>query len=130
MIEPGKETLELFLNNPQLYFFWIYVIPLILAGATAYFADRAADEKLKRDTQAANPEADLNEVFEFEHVGDPIAWGILACVVMVFPMVRTLDAVGDWTAVWAAAVLSGMVARAGLMKLASSFMTKVTEVKG
>jgi hypothetical protein len=130
MIESGKETLELFLDNPELYMLWIYAIPPLLAGAAAYFADRAVDEKLKREMQAINPEVNPNEVFEFEHIRDPIAWGILACVAMVFPMVRTLDTVGDWTAVWAAAVLSGLVARAGLMRLASSFMTKVTEVKG
>lgn len=123
MIEPGKITLELILGNPLYYMAWIYLAPLILAALAAYFADRAADEKLKAITGDPN-------MYEFENIRDPIVWGIFACIVTVFPLTETLDAVGSWPTVWASAILAGLTSRAILMKLAGAFLTKVTEVKG
>jgi len=127
MIEPGKITMELILNSPILYIGWIYLIPLIIGAAAAYFADRAADEHLKTEVKTVNPtitnEA-LNDVYEFEHIRDPIAWGILVVIVVVYPMASTLDTVGDWSTVWASAVLAGLVSRSALKTLAGRFRTK------
>lgn len=127
MIEPGKITVELILNSPYLYFIVLYGVPLLLGGLAAYFADRAADEKLKQDSRTIDPLADTTQVYEFESIRDPIAWGMMAVVVVVYPIASTLDAVGDFATVWASAVLAGLVSRAILMKLAASFITKVTQ---
>lgn len=126
MIEPGKITIEVLLNSPYLYLIVLYGVPLLLGGLAAYFADRAADEKLKQEVKVINPQADTTQAYEFEHIRDPIAWGILAVVVVVYPMASALDEMGDWSVVWASAVLAGLASRAILMKLASSFITKVT----
>jgi len=127
MIEVGKITLELLLNNPYSYLAVLYGVPLILGGVAAYFADRAADEKLKQESRAIDPLADTTQVYEFESIRDPIAWGVLAVVVVVFPMANTLDQVGDWSVVWGAAVLAGMTSRAILTSMASKFLSKVTK---
>ncbi len=129
MINPGEITLELLLNSQYLYLAVLYAVPLLLGAAAAYFADRAADEKLKQDSRAIDPLADTTQVYEFEHIRDPIAWGMLAVVGVVFPLAATLDKTGDWSAVWAAAVLAGLTSRAILMKMAASFITKTTQVK-
>ncbi len=128
MIQVGKITLELLLNSPYIYMIWLYAIPLLLGGLAAYFADRAADEKLKQESRAIDPLADASNIYEFENIRDPVAWGILATVVVVLPMASTLDAVGDWAAVWASAVLAGLTSRAILMRLAAQFVTKKSEL--
>ena len=127
MIEPGKITIELLLNSPYLYSIVLYGVPLLLGGLAAYFADRAADERLKHESRTIDPLADTTQAYEFENIRDPIAWGMMAVVVVVYSMASTIDAVGDWSAVWASAVLAGMVSRAILTKLAASFITKVTQ---
>lgn len=127
MIEVGKITLELLLNSPYSYLAVLYGVPLALGGLAAYFADRAADEKLKQESRAIDPLADTTQAYEFENIRDPIAWGMMAVVVVVYPMASTLDKVGDFSTVWASAVLAGLVSRAVLVKLAASFITKVTQ---
>lgn len=132
MIEPGKISLELILNDPKLYMLWLYAIPLVLGSLAAFFADRAADSKLKNEARESDPtitKDKLDDVYEFEDIRDPIAWGILATIVVVFPMANTLDAVGDWGTVWASSILAGLTSRALLMKLAGSFIAKVTQKK-
>lgn len=129
MIQPGYITLELILNNPLLYIIWIYLVPLVIGGLSAYFADRAADEKMKTDVRAKYPQTDiskdqLDNIYEFEHIRDPIAWGVLAVIVVVLPLTKQLDAIGDWTAIWSASVLAGLTSRAILMTMASRFLTK------
>ena len=125
MIEPGKITLELLMLNSQYaYFIILYGASLLLGGLSAYFADRAADEKLKQDSRANDPLTDTTQVYEFEHIRDPIAWGMMAVVAIVYPLAATLDQAGDWSTVWSSAVLAGLVSRAVLMKLASAFITK------
>lgn len=128
MIEPGKITIELLLGNPATYMGFLYVIPLILGALSAYFADRSADATLKNEAKESQPDISkekLNDVYEFENIRDPIAWGMMAVIVIVYPVASTLDAVGDWAAVWSSAVLAGLVSRVVLMRLAASFITKV-----
>lgn len=130
MINPGEITLELILNDPKLYMVWLYAIPLILGALAAFFADRAADAKLKSEAKESDhtlSKAQLDDVYEFENIRDPIAWGILATIVVVFPMASTLDAVGDFGTVWASAVLAGLTSRAILMRVAAGFIAKVSQ---
>lgn len=127
MIEPGKLTLEILVSSPYLYLVVLYVIPLLLGGLTAYFADRAADEKLKQESRAIDLLADTTKIYEFENIRDPIAWGIFAVIVVVYPIAATLDSIGDFTTVWSASILTGIASRSILMKLVTSFITKVTQ---
>lgn len=125
MITPGEISLELLLNSPTGYLAVLYGVPLLLGGIAAYFADRAADEKLKQESRAIDPLADTTQAYEFEHIRDPIAWGMMAVVVVVYPMVTVLDVVGDFATVWSSAVLAGLASRAILMKLAANFVSKI-----
>lgn len=127
MIEPGEITLELLLNNPLYYMAFVYIGALALSAIAAWWADRQADNALKQESRKIDPLADVTQVYEFENVRDPILAGMLACVVVVFPLAASIDVVGGWQAIYASAVLSGITARAVLMKLAAGFVSKVTQ---
>lgn len=127
VINPGEITLELLLNNPLYYMVFVYMGALILASIAAWWADRQADNALKQESRKIDPLADTTQVYEFESIRDPILAGMLACIVVVFPLAASIDVVGGWQAIYASAVLAGITARAILMKLAASFITKVTQ---
>lgn len=128
VINPGEITLELLLGeNPLYYMAFIYVGSLILTAIAAWWADRQADNALKQESRAIDPLADTTQVYEFENVRDPVLAGMLACVVVVFPLAASIDTVGGWQGIYAGAVLAGITARVILMKLAASFITKVTQ---
>lgn len=122
MIEPGKITLELILNRPEYYLVWIYLIPVALSAVAAYFADRAADEKVDHDAKETN---EAVVIYEFQSIKDPIAWGAMAGIAFVLPMASTIDAVADWAGVWSFAIGIGLVARVALMRLAYNTAAKL-----
>lgn len=129
VLNPGEITVELLLNNPAYYIAFIYVGSLILSAVAAWWADRQADNSLKAESRKIDPLTDTTQVYEFENVRDPILAGILACIVVVYPLAASIDIVGGWQGVFASAVLAGITARVVLMKLASSFVTKYTQMK-
>ena len=106
---------------------FIYVGAVVLAGIASWWADRQADNALKADARTIDPLADTTQVYEFEHVRDPIIAGVLACIVAVFPLATSIDQVGGWQGVFSSAVLAGITARAVLMRLSTGFVTKITK---
>lgn len=127
MIEPGKITLELLLNNPLYYIVFVYLGALVLSAIAAWWADRQADNVLKAESRAIDPLADVTQAYEFEHIRDPILAGVLVCIVVVFPLASSLDQINGWQMIFASAVLAGITARMVLMKLANQFVSKVTK---
>ncbi len=108
MIEPGKITLELLINNPLYYMVFVYIGALVLGGMAAWWADRQADNSLKQEARKIDPLADTTQVYEFEHIRDPVLAGMLACIVVVFPLASSVDTVGGWQSVFSSAVLAGI----------------------
>lgn len=128
VINPGEITLELLLGeNPIYYMAFVYVGALVLAAVAAWWADRQADNALKQESRAIDPLADVTQVYEFENVRDPVLAGMLACIVVVFPLAASIDTVGGWQGIYASAVLAGMTARVVLSRLAAAFVTKTTK---
>lgn len=127
VINPGEITLELLLSNPLYYMVFVYMGALILASIAAWWADRQADNALKQESRKIDPLADTTQVYEFENIRDPILAGMLACVVVVFPLASSLDQFNGWQMIFASAVLAGITARIVLMKLAAGFVAKVTQ---
>lgn len=127
MIEVGKITVELLMNNPLYYMVFIYVGALALSAIAAWWADRQADNALKQESRKIDPLADTTQAYEFENVRDPILAGMLACIVVVFPLASSLDQVGGWQGIYASAVLAGITARIILMKLAAQFVSKMSK---
>ena len=92
----------------------LYVIPLILGGIASKIADRTAETTPAETTPPA----------PFQNIKDPVAWGIMAVIVLVYPFTATIELAAGWTAVWSLAVVSGLGAQTLLMKKTRQLIDK------
>ncbi|MDD3474316.1 MAG: hypothetical protein PHP08_00250 [Candidatus Dojkabacteria bacterium] len=124
MIEPGRITLEL-LIGPDTYLYLSYILSPILSTIASWWADQMADESLRKKEKEKNPDVtdeELQNVYEFEHVRQPLIAGLLAGIAVVWTAINQTGLGLEGAAVLS--IVSGLTARWYLEKLASIFISK------
>jgi len=123
MIIPGQTTLEL-LIGPTIYAIALYIIPPLFAAIAAYVGDSLADESMRQKARNVidnvTPES-LQEIYEFEHISQPIGAGLLAGIIVIYsaiPFGISLESAIPL------AIVTGLGARKVLGTAAASFVTK------
>ncbi len=128
MINPGTITVELLVGDPVLYLILTVAAALLIGMVSAYVADRLADEAAKEAARKLNPTADTTNIYDLEngHITSVIA-GALVVIGVVLPLMSTIDQVGGFFGILAAAVGAGLGARKILPAIQEAFVSKVTQ---
>jgi len=130
MVMPGEFSLDLFLS-PEIYLAVTIFGSIILCMLSAYLADRFADEAAKEAALKENPSVDTKNIWVLEN-GDflSLVAGLLTAIVVVLPLLNTIEAVGGLFGVFSISVLSGWGARKILPSLSNAFIERrVGELK-
>jgi len=123
MIIPGQTTLEL-LIGPTIYAIALYIVPPLFSALSAWVGDALADESMRQKARNVidnvTPES-LQEIYEFEHISQPIGAGLLAGIIVIYsaiPFGISLEAAIPL------AILTGLASRRVLGTAAASFVAQ------
>jgi len=125
MIITDQISLEM-LIGPIAYYALIYILPPLFAALAAWWADTVADASLQNKERAKlslveNPViVDLTEIYEFEHISQPIIAGLLAGFLVVYPLLSTGLSLESAILLGIAA---GLVSRKVLSSTAAAFVS-------
>ncbi len=123
MIIPGQTTLEL-LIGPTLYTIALYIVPPLFSALAAYIGDALADESMRQKSRTVNDNVSsesLQEIYEFEHISQPVGAGLLAGIVVIYSAISF--GISLETAI-PLAIVTGLAARKVLGTAAASFVTQ------